>query len=62
MRKIAQFDSGNMSVKVYRDIEWNEYRVKIYRDNMHEESADYHTDDKEDALDTAKSILQTAYI
>lgn len=48
MRKIAQF--GN--VKVYRNVEWNEYVVKDSTD----EATWYHTDCKEDALNTAQSI------
>lgn len=40
--------------KVYRDAEWNEYRVKFYADGHYNPRADYHTDDKKDAIDTAK--------
>lgn len=39
--------------KVYRDSEWNEYRVVFYRDSIKQEGADYHTDDKADAISTA---------
>ena len=36
--------------KVYRDPDWNEYRV------VDIEGGTYHTDDKDDALDTAQII------
>lgn len=45
---------GVLMAKVYRDAEWNEYRVKFYRDGRHQSNADMHTDDKQDAIDTAK--------
>jgi len=48
MRKITQY--GN--VKVYFNSEWQEYIVKPSSN----ESEWYYTDDKEDAIDTAKSI------
>ena len=42
------------AAKVYRDADWNEYRVKFYRNGMYQEGADYHTDDRDDALGTAE--------
>lgn len=60
MKRIAHFHvSTGQSAKVYRDTEWNEYRVKFYDDNgQHMVNADYHTDDKADAQDTARMQLQ----
>ena len=43
--------------KVYRDTDWNEYRVKFFECGIHQVESDYHTDDKDDALDTAKLIV-----
>lgn len=43
--------------KVYRDAEWNEYRVKFFTNGFHQSRADYHTDDKQDAIDTAKYMI-----
>lgn len=44
---------GKKQAKVYRDHEWDEYRVKHYKDGKHLTKADYHTDDKHEALDHA---------
>ncbi len=55
MRLIATYAGPKVHAKVYRDIDWNEYRVKFYREGglvyLHE--ADYHTNDKQEALDAA---------
>lgn len=42
--------------KIYRDSEWQEWRVKFYdsKGNYLGEDCDYHTDDKFDAQSTAK--------
>ena len=49
-------DSG-YSAKVYRDTEWNEFRVRFFDTDGHLTESDYHTDDKSDALDTAATIV-----
>lgn len=47
------------SAKVYKDSDWGEFRVKYFKDGKHlGEKADYHTDDKDDAHDTAQSQLE----
>lgn len=46
----------NQAAKVYRDSEWNEYRVRFYQDGHVQPAQDYHTDDKQDALDTARRV------
>ena len=38
---------------IYRDAEWNEYRVLQFVNGEHVPGADYHTDDREDAEATA---------
>ena len=44
--------------KVYKDMDWNEHRVKFFSpEGKHYSEADYHTDDKDDAHDTANSQL-----
>lgn len=54
MRLIATYAGPRVYAKVYRDIDWNEYRVKFYLGTgKHLTEADYHTDDKQDALWTA---------
>jgi len=59
LRRIAQFHvSTGQSAKVFKDTEWNEYRVKFYdEEGQHMTQADYHTDDKQDAEDTARHQL-----
>ena len=54
MRLIRTYAGPTCYAKVYRDVEWNEYRVKFHvADTGYLTEADYHTDDKQDALDTA---------
>ena len=45
----------NRTTKVYRDAEWEEYRVVFYIDGKKQPDADYHTDDKKDAYRSAIS-------
>ena len=57
MRTISH-PSGRMA-KVYKDKDYGEYRTKFFdEDGKHMPKADYHTDDKEDAHDTAQSFLE----
>lgn len=51
-RKIAEFTGTRGTAKVYRDVEWHEYVVKL----SGAPKADYHTSDKEDALETARRM------
>ena len=54
MRLIRTYAGPTCYAKVYRDVEWNEYRVKFHvADTGYLTEADYHTDDKQDALDSA---------
>lgn len=53
-RKIAAFTVEARTAKVYRDAEWNEYRVCFYLNGTKQLNADYHTPDKPDALATAQ--------
>ena len=47
------FEQG-VCARIYRDTDWSEYRVRFFRDGQHMANADYHTDDKTDANDTAR--------
>ena len=48
----------NNTAKIYRDTEWEEFRVKFFRDNDYlGEDADYYCGDKEDAVQTAMHVL-----
>jgi hypothetical protein len=51
MRKVKTVTCGKYSAIVYRNAEWNEYVVKWSWDDR--SITWYHTDDKEDAIDTA---------
>ena len=50
----GQFSGPHGRTRVYWDSQWEEYRVKLWQGGKRAEGADYHTDDKQDALDTAK--------
>lgn len=55
MRKKAEFvaEDGEKS-RVYWDAEWGEFVVRFYnKDGVHMDASDYHTDDEEDAMNTA---------
>ena len=56
-RKIAEHFDGRFAVKVYYDRDWQEYQVRLYVDGKLYEPATYHTDDKQDALDSAPTML-----
>lgn len=58
-RLIGQHENGNRAVKIFRDTVWNEYVVAFYLNGEHQEKADYHTDDKQDAADTARHWLKS---
>lgn len=58
LRKVGEHAQGEYSAKVYKDNEWNEHRVKFYKNGKHlGEGPEYHTDDAEDAHNTAKAQL-----
>jgi hypothetical protein len=44
-------------VKIYRDTEWDEYVVRLFKNGIEQVLASYHTDDKQDALDTAQAMI-----
>jgi len=49
---------GEYSAKVYKDTDWDEHRVKFYKNGKHMgEARDYHTDDAQDAHSTAQVVL-----
>lgn len=50
------------TAKVYKDQDWGEYRVKHYDpDGKHMEKADAHTDDRDDAIDSATSAVNKGF-
>ena len=62
LRFVKHFSHGVVQARVYRDVEWDEYRVKLYINGVYEETADYHTDDKHDAIQTADVMAMNANI
>lgn len=58
MKKIHEITFGARTAKVYRDSNWNEYRVRLYARGRLDEAADYFTDDKQDAIDTAAAMVR----
>ena len=57
MRKIYENATKNVAVKVFKDTEWGEYIAKLYVNGTEYKPASYHTDDKQDAIDTANAML-----
>lgn len=54
MRLISTINrSVGVKAKVYFNSDFEEYIVKFYSDNVYHDNADYFTDDKDDALNTA---------
>ena len=58
-KKVYEVSSGNVTAKVYRDSEWNEFRVRFYFDGILNEDADYFTTDKEDAIESANFAVKS---
>lgn len=58
LRLINTIEADSNTAKVYRDSDWNEYRVKFFASGVHQVDADYHTTSKEDAISTAESIVK----
>lgn len=58
MKKIHEITFGARTAKVYRDSNWNEYRVRLYARGRLDEATDYFTDDKQDAIDTAAAMVR----
>lgn len=57
LRKIYETSNGTHSVRVYRDAEWGEYRVRCYPYGKLNAVMDYHTKDKQDWTATAAQEL-----
>jgi hypothetical protein len=56
-RLVMKDDNGAKSYKIYKDVDWGEYVVKFFVNGRHLPDADYHTDDKNDAVGTAQIFL-----
>ena len=58
MKRIHIETLGDKTAKVYRDSEWDEYRVRLYIHGELHAGADYHTGDKADAIATAAAMVE----
>ena len=50
-----------LAVKVYRNVEYACYVVRLYECGLENESVRYETDSKEDAFATAVALFRTAW-
>lgn len=55
---IAVFSEGNRVVRVYWNSNWEEFRCVLNINNKTVKDATYFTNDKQDALDTAKIMVR----
>lgn len=58
LQKTYQNQAGTHQAKVYSNPEWGEHVVKFVENGVYNAKADYHTDDKQDAHDTAQYALR----
>lgn len=58
MKRVADGSFENISYKVFRDAENNEFVTKYYVDGKKYEDGDYFTSDKQDAIDTGESEIR----
>lgn len=54
LRHQKTYTHGDDSANLYKDHEWDEYRVKYFKNGKHLHKADSHHSDKEDAHSTAQ--------
>ena len=59
MRKIKNFRAGNIDVSVEYDSVYQEYVVRQFHNGTENRDAKYYTDDKEDAISTARHMFKS---
>jgi len=57
MKLIQKLSDADVIVKIYRDYEWNEFVCRLFVNGAELKDSSYHTDDKQDAIDTAEAML-----
>jgi hypothetical protein len=62
MRKIKNFRAGDIDVTVEFDSVYQEYVVRQFHNGTENREAKYYTDDKEDAIGTARLIFKSFVI
>lgn len=50
----------SVTVKVYRDTEWDEYVARLFVNGVEKKQAAYHDSDKDSCLHTAKCMVATS--
>ena len=58
MKRIHIETLGDKTAKVYRDSDYDEFRVRLYINGTLNAAADYHTSDKADAIETACAMVR----
>jgi len=57
LKKTVTGSNPAKSSKIYKDMDYNEYRVRHYQDGKHLEKADYFASDMDEANDTANEFV-----
>lgn len=57
MRKIKAFRAGEIDITVQFDPVYQEYVVRLFNNGAEHRDAQYCTDDKQDAIDTARHMF-----
>lgn len=52
-----QINGADLLIKVYRNAEYNEYVNRLFIDGVELIDSSYHTDDKQDALDSMEALF-----
>lgn len=62
-RKVGEYENADTGRKavLYKDPEWEEFQVEFFQDGKHQKKATYHTDDKQDAIDTGKGFINKKF-
>lgn len=60
VKKIGEYENDEKTHRttIHKDSDTGEYKVKLHVNGKHHEPADYFTDDKQDAHDTAKVMIK----
>lgn len=58
MRKIKSFRAGEIDITVEFDPVYQEYVVRLFNNGAENRDAKYYTDDKDDALGTARHMFK----
>jgi len=57
LHTFATLTTDALTTKVFKDTEWGEYVVRLYRNGIEQVMASYHTIDEEDAVSTAWAMI-----